>query len=45
VSTNIQTLHEDRYKHEEQLSLLAQLQIPNVSHFMNSGTNSNLNLP
>jgi hypothetical protein len=40
-----QILHRDIWKHKEQLSFLAQLQIPSGFHVTYSGTNSNLNLP
>jgi hypothetical protein len=42
---NVQTLHDPRFVLGEQLTPLAPLQIPIRSHVMNSGTNSNLNLP
>jgi hypothetical protein len=44
-SKNVQTLQEARLGPSEQLSPLAQLQIPNASQVINFGTDSNLNLP
>jgi hypothetical protein len=38
-------LHWDSWKHKEQLSFLAQLQIPSGFQVTNFGTNSNLNFP
>jgi hypothetical protein len=43
-SKNIQTWHEVAFDQIEQLCQLAQLKIPTVSHDINFGTNSNLNL-
>jgi hypothetical protein len=40
-----QILHRDSWKHKEQLSFLAQLQMPSRFQVTISGTNSNLNLP
>jgi hypothetical protein len=40
-----QLLHRDSWKHMEQLSLLAEHQIPKGLQVINSGINSNLNLP
>jgi hypothetical protein len=40
-----QILLVDSMKHKEQLYFLAQLQIPLGFQVINSGTNSNLNLP
>jgi hypothetical protein len=37
-------LHEARFEHDEQLSPLAQFQIPIASQLTNFGTDSNLNL-
>jgi hypothetical protein len=38
-------LHDTRFELEQQLSPLAQLQIPTRSHVINFGTLSNLKLP
>jgi hypothetical protein len=38
-------LHDAGFEHDEQLSPLAQLQILNISHVINFGTDSHLNLP
>jgi hypothetical protein len=45
MSKNTQILEIDSLKHKEQLSFLAQLQIPSGLQVTNSRTNSNLNLP
>jgi hypothetical protein len=44
-SKNVPTLQEARFEPDEQLSPLAQLHIPTVSHVINSEIDSNLNLP
>jgi hypothetical protein len=41
----VTTLLRDSLKHKEQLSFLTQLKIPSGLQVINSGTNSNLNLP
>jgi hypothetical protein len=45
LSKNCQTLQGDRFEHEEQLSDLAQQQNPSGFSIINSGINSNLNVP
>jgi hypothetical protein len=43
-SQNAQTLHKARLECDEQLFQLALLQIPNIIHDINFGTDSNLNI-
>jgi hypothetical protein len=43
-SINTQTLYDARFEYFEQLSKLGQLQIPNIIHVINFGTDSNLNI-
>jgi hypothetical protein len=43
-SNHTQILYEAIIKYSEQLLQLGQLQIPNINHVINSGTNSNLNI-
>jgi hypothetical protein len=45
VLKDIPTLHEARFECFEQLSPLGRLQILNIIHVINSGTEFNLNLP
>jgi hypothetical protein len=42
-SKNVETLHDARSEHGEQLCPLAELKIPNASHVISFGSNSNLN--
>jgi hypothetical protein len=44
-SKNVQALLDARFEHDEQLSPLARLQIPNGSDVINFRIDSNLNLP
>jgi hypothetical protein len=44
ISKTIETSHEARLEHAEQLSPLVELQIPIGSHVIKFGTNVNLNL-
>jgi hypothetical protein len=45
ISKFCQIFHRDIWKHKEELSFWAQLQIPKVLQVINLGINSNLNLP
>jgi hypothetical protein len=45
TSKNVKIFHGDRFEHDEQRYPLVQLPIPNGSHVINFGSNSNLNFP